>query len=547
MGNVIETAAIETMARGWATFPVTGKTPVTTHGVLDASTEERLASIWFERHPDRGLAIATGIPSGVWVLDFDSDEAIERFTELQAKHGDVKRGVVSRTARGYHLFFKMPEHGDIRNSAGKLALGIDVRGTGGYVVVPPSPHPSGETYRWAKGRGPDDIAMVAAPAWLIEKAQAGKMGDGPADPLPDRIVEGGRNDLLTSLAGSLRRRGGSDAAMLAAITAENEARCVPPLLDDELRGIAASVVRYAPAPITLLNPNEVPINGVPVMEVTDSDVLNRLREDKLLPLSVVSTPWPIWNRVCRGAGGGRGLAHGWHILIASSSGAGKSLAAINLAAAAVRAGEHVCLISLEMSQAEVVTRLLAIYSGSGAMSLEHGPRFSTGAWDSAAAVLQEADGSIRVNPDPVSDLRQIAAIIDRYQDEGCRTFIIDYLQLAWVRNAETMANQITEVSHTIRGLAQKYKILTIGLSQFNRQASYAGELVKEGLMGGSSLENDADQVLLIGKQKTEAPGLYRAEVKLDKNRHGPPIEWSMILDTETLRMREAMPDEEPVR
>ena len=65
--------------------------------------------------------------------------------------------MTSVTNRGYHLFFKMPEDGsDIRNSAGKVAKGIDVRGTGGYVVLPPSPHPEGEAYRWQDGRGPND-------------------------------------------------------------------------------------------------------------------------------------------------------------------------------------------------------------------------------------------------------------------------------------------------------------------------------------------------------------------------------------------------------
>ena len=188
---------------------------------------------------------------------------------------------------------------------------------------------------------------------------------------------------------------------------------------------------------------------------------------------------------------------------------------------------------------------MSIYSGQEARKLEHGRRFSAEAWEVATEILQEAGGSIRVNPEPVYRLDQIAAVFDRYHGEGCRTFIVDYLQLAWVQSAETMVHQITEVSHTIRGLAQKHRILSIGLSQVNRQMSFGGgELRKEGLLGGSSLENDADQVLLIGKQEHHGEGLYKAEVKLDKNRHGPPVNWAMILDTKTLQMRESMPDEE---
>ena len=50
--------------------------------------------------------------------------------------------------------------------------------------------------------------------------------------------------------------------------------------------------------------------------------------------------------------------------------------------------------------------------------------------------------------------------------------------------------------------------------------------------------------MLIGKQEHHGEGRYKAEVKLDKNRHGPPVNWAMILDTKTLQMRESMPDEE---
>lgn len=546
--GVIESAALKAMARGWAVFPVKGKIPATTKGVLDASTEERLAAIWFERHPDRGMAVATGEPSGVWVLDLDGPEAVQRFGDLQEKHGAlIEKGVASKTARGYHLFFRMPAEGEIRNSASKVAEGIDVRGTGGYVVAPPSPHPEGEAYRWVCGRGPDETPLTEAPTWLLDMVRASTNGrHEPAGPIPERISEGGRNATLTSLAGSMRRRGASEESILAALEAENATRCMPPLPDDEVRRIASSVAQYTPTRSDVSPPNGSNGTAAPVMELADRAVLSRIRDEKLQPLSVVRTPWPTWNRVCRGAGGGEGLAHGWHVIIGASSGAGKSLAAINLVAAAVRAGEHVCLISLEMSQQEVLTRLLTIYSGQEARKLEHGRRFSPDAWDRATEILQEAGGSIRVNPEPISRLEEIALVIERYHGEGCRTFIVDYLQLAWVRSAETMVQQVTEVSHTIRGLARKHCLLSIGLSQVNRQMSFGGgELRKEGLLGGSSLENDADMVMLIGKQERHAEGLYKAEVKIDKNRHGPPVEWGMILDTTTLQMREAMPDEEP--
>ncbi len=64
----------------------------------------------------------------------------------------------------------------------------------------------------------------------------------------ESIRAGSRNATLASLAGSMRRRGMAGPAILAALTAENSTRCVPPLPDDEVARIAASVSRYAPAP-----------------------------------------------------------------------------------------------------------------------------------------------------------------------------------------------------------------------------------------------------------------------------------------------------------
>jgi hypothetical protein len=73
----------------------------------------------------------------------------------------------------------------------------------------------------------------------------------PADPIPERIHEGQRNSILTSLAGSMQRRGMTPAAIEAALLAENQAKCDPPLPEAEVRGIVANVKKYEPAaPVT---------------------------------------------------------------------------------------------------------------------------------------------------------------------------------------------------------------------------------------------------------------------------------------------------------
>ncbi len=68
----------------------------------------------------------------------------------------------------------------------------------------------------------------------------------PAETVGERILPGRRNVVLTSLAGTMRRRGFGEEAISAALLTENEAKCDPPLDQDEVRGIARSVARYEP-------------------------------------------------------------------------------------------------------------------------------------------------------------------------------------------------------------------------------------------------------------------------------------------------------------
>jgi hypothetical protein len=79
-----------------------------------------------------------------------------------------------------------------------------------------------------------------------------------AGPTPDAMPAGMRIAHLTRLAGSMRRRGMTEASITAALMTENEARCRPPLLDGDVRRIARSVGRYAPdpssEPIAFVNP-----------------------------------------------------------------------------------------------------------------------------------------------------------------------------------------------------------------------------------------------------------------------------------------------------
>jgi putative DNA primase/helicase len=122
-------------------------------------------------------------------------------------------------------------------------------------VAPPSNHLSGNCYRWDNQGTPSPV-----PEWLLNlwpKQNSGTTQQR-APAILGPVQDGYRNKTLTSWAGSMRARGMSEAAILAALRVENETRCVPPLPDGVVQVIAQGMNRYelgAPAPI---NPNNKP-------------------------------------------------------------------------------------------------------------------------------------------------------------------------------------------------------------------------------------------------------------------------------------------------
>jgi replicative DNA helicase len=274
--------------------------------------------------------------------------------------------------------------------------------------------------------------------------------------------------------------------------------------------------------------------------------LSLLEQAKLAPLDVVATPYPTWNRICRDEGGGKGLARGWHILIGGNTGLGKSLLAINLAVHAVKQGEKVAFISLEMSKAQCMTRYMAIFSGGAIRKLEWGSGYDKETAYTATSLIEENHqrngGLLLTNERVVSKLSDIVAAM-RYlhEYEGCSYFITDYMQLAWAGNAQNIHERITEVSHAIRGQAVDLRAVSIGVSQFNRNVSGDTKSpIIQGLMGGSALENDSNQVMLLDHSTYQETGESSAIIKLlaAKNRHGGRGEVPLMWDYTTLRARE---------
>jgi putative DNA primase/helicase len=212
--------------------------------VHDASIDEAKIRRWWDIWPEANVGVATGKDAGFFALDVDPRMGgVESLASLEAKHGKLPRTRTADTGGGgVHYLFRCPDF-LVKSSAGEVGPGLDVKGEGGAVVVAPSLHAGGNRYRWRNG------AQIAdAPEWflwLLRKAQKMRASESPA--IGDSIPEGRRNNTLTSLAGTMRRRGMGSDEIEAALLVTNNKRCDPPLGEDEVRRIARSVCRYQPA------------------------------------------------------------------------------------------------------------------------------------------------------------------------------------------------------------------------------------------------------------------------------------------------------------
>jgi hypothetical protein len=102
------------------------------------------------------------------VLDVDLGAGgPESLAKLEGASVPVSKTVRVRTGGGgIHIYFRYPEGAEIRNSAGLLGSGLDVRGEGGYVVVPPSR--TRDPYEWL------DSSPLAEASWLVERLTEGE-------------------------------------------------------------------------------------------------------------------------------------------------------------------------------------------------------------------------------------------------------------------------------------------------------------------------------------------------------------------------------------
>jgi len=236
------------------------------------------------------------------------------------------------------------------------------------------------------------------------------------------------------------------------------------------------------------------------------------------------------------------ITAGWQssdlVILAARPGMGKTALALNCAMNAAKQGRHVAIFTLEMSQNQLMLRLLASEARvdssrlrKGILDEEEQDRLMQG-----ARQIHNLPAKLSIDETPAITLTEIRSRCRRFKKEHkLELVIIDYLQLMGTNHHRRDLNrerEISEISIGLKGLAKELDISVMALAQLNRGPDSRPDKRPKlnDLRESGSIEQDADLILFIYRddyyhKNSEQSG--KAEIILGKNRHGPTTTLSL--------------------
>lgn len=163
-------------------------------GLKSATRNAALIKAWWgeANAPWANIAVRTGPESGFWVLDVDPQHGGEASLDsLLTRNGRLPETAEAITGGGgRHILFRYPAGRRVGSSTNKLGPGLDIRGEGGYIIVEPSLHISGQGYAWEGSSDPlEGVALAAAPEWILGLIEAPASGQrSPGQPPTGQMI-----------------------------------------------------------------------------------------------------------------------------------------------------------------------------------------------------------------------------------------------------------------------------------------------------------------------------------------------------------------------
>lgn len=228
------------------------------------------------------------------------------------------------------------------------------------------------------------------------------------------------------------------------------------------------------------------------------------------------------------------------VILAARPSVGKTSIALNMAKhAAIHHNIPVGIFSLEMSAQSLVDRLLSSEAGVDSWKMKTG----NGLTEHDMELLTEASSRLSTAPIFIDDqagntILKMRSTARRLKSEhGLGLIIVDYLQLmSTTKNYDSMVNQITEISRSLKMLARELDVPVIALSQLSRAVeARGGEPRLSDLRDSGSIEQDADVVIFIHSEDQFKPREERTNMKkiiIAKHRNGPTGEVELYFDAD---------------
>lgn len=229
------------------------------------------------------------------------------------------------------------------------------------------------------------------------------------------------------------------------------------------------------------------------------------------------------------------------IILAARPSMGKTTLALDIARlSSTLHDKSVLIFSLEMSSQQLVDRMLSAQSRVNAWNLRTGNLSSDRDFSNLRDSLDKlSKAKMYIDDQAGNSIVRMKALSRRIKAEkGLDLIIVDYLQLMTTsKNYDSMVNQVTEISRSLKSLAKELDVPVLALSQLSRAVeSRGGKPRLSDLRDSGSIEQDADVVMFIhrdDKGKDESEKTNIAEILVEKHRNGPTGSVELYFDLKT--------------
>ncbi len=229
------------------------------------------------------------------------------------------------------------------------------------------------------------------------------------------------------------------------------------------------------------------------------------------------------------------------IILAARPSVGKTTLALDMARiTATTHDKSVLIFSLEMSSQQLVDRMLSAESRVNAWNLRTGRINGDNDFSRLRDSLDRlSKAKIFIDDQPGNSIARMKATSRRIKAEkGLDLIVVDYLQLMTTsKSHDSMVNQVTEISRSLKGLAKELDVPVLALSQLSRAVeSRGGKPRLSDLRDSGSIEQDADVVMFIHREdkgKDESERTNIAEILIEKHRNGPTGKVELYFDGKT--------------